>query len=95
MGVEVYRASIRGAASNSVRCAIGEASLTALRGGKAAAYCFLPTAYCLLPTAYYFLLSAYCFLLFSSPFLSSQAITAASNSFGFSIMMKWPTPSHI
>ena len=32
---------------------------------------------------------------FSNLFLSRKASTAALNSFGFSIMMKWPTPSHI
>gem|GEM_PF-6767399 len=32
---------------------------------------------------------------FSNPFLSRNASTASLNSFGFSIMMKWPTPSHM
>jgi hypothetical protein len=40
---------------------------------------------CLLLTVYFF----------SSLFLFKKVITASLNSFGFSIIMKWPTPSHI
>jgi len=32
---------------------------------------------------------------FSNLFLSKNANTASLNSFGFSIITKWPTPSHI
>jgi len=32
---------------------------------------------------------------FNNAFLSRNAITASLNCFGFSIIRKWPTPSHV